>query len=140
MQTQNTTYFEEEGVAVTFSPCLKELSVRKALKPRQLPDLRNKEDGPEPWRVVIELEFYDKTGEVPSWDGWVRLSVRYNPADVEHAGGLQKLRLYYYLDNQWRAFTDQHDFHLVPDLEHPYNGVGIAYLDSWEDPPIGWDA
>ena len=147
MQERTRFKLNKGDVAVTFSPGLQNIAVREVAEPRTLDQLPNTvKKGRKPKRLVAEIEFYDPaldpSPELPSFEGWARLEVRYKRGDVKRAGGYKKLRLYYYWDGQWHAFKKKHDFHIVPNNpKKPWaGGKGVVYLDNWLDPPIGWDA
>ncbi len=125
--------FEQEGVTVILPAEAENILVQRVEPVFKLS------------RLVIQIDFFDRSKpEQPlvSWEHKAQLRVRYTPEDVFHAGcELQNLKLGYFWDNRWWVFTpEKHGFRLIPDDEaHPSRGgVGIAFLNTWNDPPIGW--
>jgi hypothetical protein len=136
--------FEPEGVDVYI------LQQEREIVPRRQP-LGDTKDYPgipgyfEPTRLVINLGFYfsdESEEEIDTLGATARIEVRYNAGDVENAGGdYHDLKLGFFWQGAWHRFESKHSYELVPDdVEHPNEGGrGVAMLESWEDPAIGWD-
>ena len=140
---QKLCEFHLQGVRIFIPEQEINVGVR-AVKPLPLIDMPGGEEF-EPKRLVIQIEFFDEDNpdkDLGAVSDSARLEVRYMPEDVQNAGGeWQNLKLGYFLDGRWWRFTpEKHQFALYPDCSNPDYGVGVAYLHTWDDPPIGWDS
>jgi hypothetical protein len=142
---RTVVWFKKEKVTVVFPSGL-DIGVRKWRRLPPLSKLKGPSGTPHPHRLVIGLEFFDintsKMEEIDRLpDGEAEIRVRWNPKDVNHAGGdYHNLRLYYFHDKVWNAFGDKHHFKLFPDRGNNHFGWGVAHISNWADPPIAWDA
>jgi hypothetical protein len=141
MQNSNVTTFDKEGVTVTLPDGVEDLQVRAGIL-GDLDDMPGQPGYFKPQRLVINLEFYHPSQEgqpsLTSWNARAKIQVRYTPEDVERARGWDNLKLGFYWERSWRLFTEKHKFERVPDEKESGFGWGVAYLESWEDPAIGW--
>lgn len=131
-----------EGMIVDFPESAQNIRVRKVAGKR-LEDFPGKADDDfTPHRLVIVFDLYDEDNpDATSGDlsQPVTVRIRYTPQDVASAGGLDKLRLGYYKDGQWKRFSSKKDkFTLESDTGNPNQGNGVVEFTRWGDPPMGW--
>jgi hypothetical protein len=144
MEQRKIIEFEREGVAVIIPEEIPDISVRR-VTPRLLEEMPGTEGVFMPKRLVIQIEFFNEKEperSLVNLGGRAQIRVRYTPIDVENAGGDYKnLKLGFYWQDAWHVFTpNKHYFELIPNEKDPNTGVGVAELETWDDPPIGWDA
>lgn len=92
-------------------------------------------------RKLVNFEVLDKATRVAAANPTLTITVCYKQKDVTDAGGITKLKLGVYLNNEWDYLWEwkQNDPNMVACPEPGFAGaVRVRLTRRWADPPIGW--
>lgn len=135
--------FDEEKVTITV-PGQKGIKAKAVKLPLgKLDELKGREDGFKPGRLVINFALVDEDNPetiLTEFDPPFELRVRYTRGDLERAKKAGKsLELGFWNGDEWVVFTqEKHQFKLQPDAQGNAGGYGVVLISHWGDPNIGW--
>ena len=136
--------FPAEGVTIIVPWQGRAVDVEK-LPNGSLPEQPGPQDDFTPKRLVIDWRVYDRqTNEtIYTFDPPLKFQVRYNPADLDAAGGFERLKLasVVHKEKRWMVFSQkEHGFKLAPD-KPTGNRSGVAFVErvtQWDDRHTAW--